>query len=67
MIGIYAGIGPLFNLGTIPFSANPYAWNDKANLLFVSNPAGVGYSYAGREEDLYNNDDSISIDLFKVL
>ena len=46
MIGIYAGIGPLLNIGKIPFIANPYAWNDKANLLFISTPAGVGFSYA---------------------
>jgi cathepsin A (carboxypeptidase C) len=67
MIGIYAGIGPLLNLGNVPFYENPYSWNDKANVFFVSNPAGVGYSYAQNQEDLYNNDNSISEDLFRVI
>lgn len=30
---------------TSSFSNNPYAWNAHANLLYVDNPRGVGYSY----------------------
>lgn len=35
---------------------NPYAWNNKSTMIYVDNPAGVGYSHAGRESDYITND-----------
>jgi cathepsin A (carboxypeptidase C) len=41
--------------------SNPYSWNDKANLLYVDQPVGTGYSHAGvthlstNEEEIAEN------------
>ena len=31
-------------------------WARNASLLFIDNPAGVGYSYAERDNDRFTND-----------
>ena len=70
--GITSMVG-LFNLGPLtlrpqpPFIRNPYTWAQKVNLLFISNPAGVGFSYAATDSDMHNNDMSDSRDLYRVM
>jgi carboxypeptidase C (cathepsin A) len=43
---------------------NPFTWTTNASLLFLDNPAGVGFSFAGTPQDLHNNDLSTSKDNF---
>lgn len=48
MLGFAQEHGPYRNVeGTTTFVPNPYSWNLNANVLYVEQPAGVGYSYCG--------------------
>ncbi|KAG9149542.1 hypothetical protein Leryth_014322, partial [Lithospermum erythrorhizon] len=46
--------------GEVPtLRVNPYAWTKVANIIFVDQPAGTGYSY-GKDQDSYMTSDSLS-------
>jgi carboxypeptidase C (cathepsin A) len=58
--------GPfLFKEGTTSFQINPYAWNMKANLLYIESPGGVGFSTS--KVGLKHNDSSVANDNYKAL
>lgn len=45
---------------------NPWPWNKKANILYLENPAGVGFSYSS-DGDLNYTDHSVSVDVFTAV
>ena len=39
-------LGPCNVTEDLQTQLNPYAWNEISNMLFLSQPIGVGFSYA---------------------
>ena len=46
---------------------NPFPWNQRANVLYIESPAGVGYSLAATIQDRTHTDMSQSIDAFEAM
>jgi len=62
MEGFMAEHGPLHLNEDDTISLNPNAWNQKANMIYLEAPVGVGYSEAAPEEMETINDDTTSSD-----
>ncbi|KJE92641.1 serine carboxypeptidase [Capsaspora owczarzaki ATCC 30864] len=59
--------GPCTINDDLSTKANPYSWNTFANLLYVDNPVGAGFSYGLFPVDYDRNEDQIANDLYKFI
>jgi len=57
-IGMMAEMGPFRPLEDLTLGTNEYAWNKEANMVFIEQPCGVGFSYSDNKEEDYKADDS---------
>jgi carboxypeptidase C (cathepsin A) len=48
-LGLFAELGPCNVTQDLETELNPFSWNEVSNLLFLSQPVGVGFSYGTKE------------------
>jgi hypothetical protein len=68
MLGFTQEHGPyVINDGTTQFVENEWTWNSEANMLYIEQPAGVGFSYCEGEVNCTFDDSSSAADNLKAL
>jgi len=59
--------GPYKINKNLTLSSNPDSWNTFANLLYVDQPVGTGFSYADYTRDYVTDEDEVAQDLYVFL
>ncbi|RLO04774.1 hypothetical protein DYB28_012476 [Aphanomyces astaci] len=54
--GFFTELGPFVVQSDLSVKRNPYAWNRKANMVFLDSPAGVGFSQPVLNASEYTDD-----------
>ncbi|KAK9419178.1 putative Carboxypeptidase [Seiridium unicorne] len=54
LIGLFEELGPCNVTHEYITKVNPYSWSEESNLLFLSQPLGVGFSYADEVVGIIN-------------
>jgi cathepsin A (carboxypeptidase C) len=72
LLGLFAELGPWrpkkLSNSTLKLKANPFSWNRIANLVFIEQPVGVGFSYSDIPlKDIRFSDAMASSDNLKVV
>lgn len=54
LVGLFTEVGPCTVNPDLTTSINPFSWSQVSNLLFLSQPIGVGFSYGAEGEGTFD-------------
>jgi carboxypeptidase C (cathepsin A) len=59
--------GPFIVDGDGVLRPNPFSWNKVGSILYVEQPAGVGFSYSEAKRDYYTGDIQVASDNYRII
>jgi len=67
LYALFTENGPYQVQDDLSLTINPYSWNSAANILFLDQPVGTGYSYANSIFDYTRNEKQVADDFYAFL
>lgn len=66
---MFSEFGPFFPNpdGSLSLIPNTYTWTQKANVIFIEQPAGVGFSWSATTQDYTTGDYQSAEDVYQFL
>jgi carboxypeptidase C (cathepsin A) len=66
MIGLTEN-GPYILHSDMNLTLNPYSWNSIANVIWLDQPVGTGFSYSDSLSDYTTTEEQVAIDLYQFM
>lgn len=67
LLGFLTEQGPFRANKDMSLKMNPFAWNQRTNMVFIEAPCGVGFSYSDNEDDYKTDDAQTAKDNFELI
>jgi carboxypeptidase C (cathepsin A) len=67
ILGFLGEMGPFRPNKDLSLKMNDFSWNKVANMVFVEQPCGVGFSYSDNDDDYHHNDASAATDNYFMI
>jgi len=68
LLGFGTEFGPFYFQGDGSLALNPHTWNSVANIIYIEQPVGVGFSFSTHpERDYITGDEKAKLDNFRVI
>jgi carboxypeptidase C (cathepsin A) len=67
MLGLFTEMGPIRPDNRGYLLLNPFSWNLHANMIFIEQPTGVGFSFSNVGADYWMGDDTVAQDMHQFV
>jgi len=67
LMALFFENGPYTINTDLSLKINPYSWNSFANIIFVDQPAGTGFSYVDSTFDYVTSEDGVAHDMYMFI